>query len=120
MANEKQVERLKQEIEGWNAWRYKNKDIKPDLSRANLTDANLIGANLTGALLSRADLTGATLGETIFGNINLTKVIGLETCRHFGPSTIDFRTLAQSGPLPFAFLRGVGSQTMLSTIYPLC
>jgi hypothetical protein len=27
---------------------------------------------------------------------------------HLGPSTIDFRTLQNSGPLPLAFLRGVG------------
>ncbi len=33
---------------------------------------------------------------------------GGEACRHSGPSTIDFRTLARSWPLPPAFLRGVG------------
>jgi hypothetical protein len=32
----------------------------------------------------------------------------LETCKHKGPSTIDHRTLKQSGPLPLTFLRGVG------------
>ena len=37
-----------------------------------------------------------------------TAVRGLEICFHFGPSTLDHRTLAQSGPLPLAFLRSCG------------
>ena len=35
-------------------------------------------------------------------------MVGLETCNYFGPSTLDHRTLAKSGPLPLAFLRGCG------------
>jgi hypothetical protein len=35
-------------------------------------------------------------------------VLALETCQHFGPSPLDHRTLARSGPLPLAFLRGCG------------
>jgi hypothetical protein len=31
-----------------------------------------------------------------------------ETCIHQGPSVIDHQTLQKSGPLPLAFLRGVG------------
>jgi uncharacterized protein YjbI with pentapeptide repeats len=84
-----------------------------NLTRANLTSANLTGADLTGANLRDANLNGANLTdvhllETIFGNVNLTGAIGLETCRHRGPSTIDHRTLQRSGTLPLAFLRGVG------------
>jgi uncharacterized protein YjbI with pentapeptide repeats len=88
------------------------------LQRANLTGANLTGANLTGANLTGTDLTDAnlnganlieaTLWNTVFGNVDLTGVTGLEQCIHYGPSTIDHRTLQQSGPLPLAFLRGVG------------
>src|SRR5689334_99737 len=33
---------------------------------------------------------------------------GLEDCNHRGPSPLDIRTLQRSGPLPLAFLRGVG------------
>ena len=33
---------------------------------------------------------------------------GLDTCRHLSPSPIDHRTLAESGPVPDAFLRGCG------------
>jgi uncharacterized protein YjbI with pentapeptide repeats len=94
-----------------------------DLTGANLTDAHLTGANLTGADLTganltdahliRAHLTGAnltraTLSRTVLGDINLSNVKGLETCRHIGPSIIDHLTLQRSGPLSRAFLRGVG------------
>jgi hypothetical protein len=48
------------------------------------------------------------VGSTIFGNTNLTGAQGLDTCRHSGPSVIDFQTLAISGPLPLVFLRGCG------------
>jgi hypothetical protein len=84
-----------------------------DLCLADLTGANLSLADLTGANLSLADLTGADLSEailleTVFGNTNLSDVKGLDSCRHKGPSIIDHRTLQRSGPLPLAFLRGVG------------
>jgi len=55
-----------------------------------------------------ADLTDVRLSETVFSDTDLTAVQGLETCVHRGPSTIDHRTLAKSGPLPLAFLRGCG------------
>jgi uncharacterized protein YjbI with pentapeptide repeats len=84
-----------------------------NLTGANLTGANLTGANLTGAILSRtelsrANLSGAHLFETVFVNVDLTDVIGLEACNHLGPSIIDFRTLEKSNPLPLKFLRGLG------------
>jgi uncharacterized protein YjbI with pentapeptide repeats len=83
------------------------------LSDTNLIGADLSGANLfiallSGATLRDANLTGAALGQTILANIDLTGVIGLETCRHIGPSSIDHLTLQKSGTLPLAFLRGVG------------
>jgi TIR domain/Pentapeptide repeats (8 copies) len=58
--------------------------------------------------LSGANLSGADLLETIFVNTNLNDVQGLDACVHHGPSTIDHRTMAISGPLPLAFLRGCG------------
>jgi hypothetical protein len=48
------------------------------------------------------------LFETVLADVDLSAVTGLETCRHVGPCIIDFRTLQRSGPLPLAFLRGVG------------
>lgn len=88
------------------------------LSRANLSTANFSGADLSYANLSRVDLTGTNLTganltqiflfETVFGDTLLYGAKGLEACRHYGPSTIDLRTLAKSWPLPLSFLRNVG------------
>jgi hypothetical protein len=84
-----------------------------DLSMAHLIQADLTGANLSGAHLiwahlMEADLSGAHLLETVFGDTDLTAAKGLDSCKHKGPSTIDYRTLVRSWPLPLAFLRGCG------------
>jgi uncharacterized protein YjbI with pentapeptide repeats len=85
---------------------------------ANLREADLRRANLSGANLSRANLSRAILKETIFSDVNLTKVEGLNTCRHGGPSTLDSRTLQQSGPLSLSFLRGCGLPDLLIDYLP--
>jgi uncharacterized protein YjbI with pentapeptide repeats len=79
-----------------------------DLRGADLSGASLFRANLSDAVLSGADLSRTYLGETVFGDVDLSGVIGLETCDHAGPSIIDHHTLQKSGPLPLSFLRGVG------------
>jgi hypothetical protein len=94
-----------------------------DLSAADLIEANLYGArlsraNLSAANLNRAKLSAAVLFETIFGDVDLTGVIGLETCRYLGPSIIDHQTLQKSGTLPLAFLRGVGLPDRLIDYLP--
>jgi uncharacterized protein YjbI with pentapeptide repeats len=98
------------------------------LARADFSEADLRGADLRGADLSQAILGGANMGganvseaflnETVFGDTNLTAVQGLETCTHVGPSTLDHRTLAKSGPLPLAFLRGCGLPDALIDYLP--
>jgi uncharacterized protein YjbI with pentapeptide repeats len=98
------------------------------LSHADFAMNDLTGANFTRAYLERtdfteSDLTMANLSEvhlhnTIFGDTNLTNVTGLETCNHRGPSTLDHRTLAKSGPLPLAFLRGCGLPDVLINYLP--
>jgi hypothetical protein len=97
--------------------------INANLANANLGGATLIEADLRGANLFGADLTGAhveggILFETVFANTNLTDVHGLATCSHDGPSSLDHRTLAQSGPLPLAFLRGCGLPEALIEYLP--
>jgi len=82
--------------------------IGTNLSGADLRYADLRHANLSSANLSRANLTEAHLLDTVFADVDLTSVIGLQTCIHNGPSTIDHRTLQKSGPLPLSFVRGVG------------
>ncbi|MEM7648302.1 MAG: toll/interleukin-1 receptor domain-containing protein [Cyanobacteria bacterium P01_A01_bin.70] len=79
-----------------------------DLRRIFLRGADLRGAYLRGANLSDANFSGATLGETVFVDVDLSRVKGLTNCRHDGPSIIDHRTLSRSGQLPTSFLRGVG------------
>jgi len=88
------------------------------LNGANLSRANLARANLAGADLDGANLTWAQLDETIFGNTNLKEVVGLDNLHHYGPSTIDQRTLARNWPLPEVFLRGCGLSDELITYLP--
>jgi hypothetical protein len=145
MAKAKQLKRLKEEgPEAWNAWRTgAGKDTPIDLRKADLIDANLFGANLNGADLSGADLnvanlidahlnyanlsgadfngadlSGAVLFETYLSDVDLSTCKGLDSVQHIGPSTIDFRTLQRSGPLPLTFLRGFGLPDKLIEYLP--
>jgi uncharacterized protein YjbI with pentapeptide repeats len=75
---------------------------------ADLRDARLDNANLTLANLSQANVTGARFWETVIDRVNFSGTIGLDRCRHGGPSVIDERTLRRSRGLPQEFLRGCG------------
>jgi hypothetical protein len=134
MANQGHVDILKQGAIVWNRWRQDNPRVRPDLSEANLSRIDLIGANLIGADLSEADLSeanlskanlnGANLNEanlsgtnfsnvriesTVFADVDLSTVKGLETVIHDGPSTIGIDTIiASRGKIPEIFLRGAG------------
>ncbi len=84
-----------------------------DLSGADLCNANLSEATLSGAILSRTRLIAASfsrarLNQTLFDFTSLKAVTGLETCVHDGPSSLNYQTLMESGPLPEVFLRGCG------------
>jgi len=89
MANKEQLAILKSGVENWNQWRQDNRDVRIDLSSAdlshvdlsyaNLRDANLNHANLNRAILSHADLSRvylshARLHSVHFSNANLTVV----------------------------------------------
>jgi uncharacterized protein YjbI with pentapeptide repeats len=89
-----------------------------DLREANLTRAYLQLANLTNAKLGGANLTSAGLYETIFANTDLSRAIGLDKLRHYGPSIANLQTLQQSGRLPINFLRGVGMPERLIDYLP--
>ena len=91
---------------------------RADLRAAILTRAILSSANLSGAILKNANFNGAFLFWTVFGAVDLSSVIGLETCIHHGPSIVDHRTLERSGPLPLSFLRGVGLPDSLIEYLP--
>ena len=87
---------------------------RADLTRANLTRASLVGADLTQANLvkanlARANLAGTRLGWTVFGDVNLSMVDGLDSVEQFGPSTIGIDTIYGSqGNIPEVFLRNAG------------
>jgi hypothetical protein len=159
MADQQQLDLLRQGVDTWNTWRTQHKEVRPNLSGADLIRANLswadlsdtdlsdtdlsdadlsvavlIRANLSFAVLIRADLSWADLsdadlrwadliratlsgadlsqartGWTIFGDLDLRTVKGLETLFHESPSTIGIDTLMRSeGDLPEVFLRKVG------------
>lgn len=99
------------------------------LSTATLIVANLTEANLTGTDFSWVDFTGATLtgavftdavaGRTIFANVDLHQVQGLESLRHFASSTVGIDTLYKSaGQIPEVFLRGCGVPDSLIEYLP--
>ena len=59
MANKKHPDILKRGVEVWNEWRRKHPTIRPNLRRADLSEANLRRADLSKADLSKADLSKA-------------------------------------------------------------
>jgi len=81
MANQEQLEIIKQGAEVWNSWRKVNPEIKIELSgaflpevnlsRVNLAEADLDRVYLTGADLSKANLSGARLWESRLVGANL-------------------------------------------------
>ena len=88
-------------------------------SSADLSSADLSGANLRGATLSACNFTGAVANRTIFANIDLRDVTGLEHVRHNGPSEVSFSTLYLSGgKIQEVFLRGCGMPESLVVQVP--
>jgi hypothetical protein len=68
MANQEQLNILKQGVEAWNRWREKNPEVKPDFAEAELQDASLREANFV-----EADLSGVYLGGADLQNADLCK-----------------------------------------------
>jgi hypothetical protein len=89
-----------------------------DLRRARLNEASLVGVDFSLADLRGADFNKALLWNTVFGDTNLADANGLDTCVHWGPSILDTRSLAKSGRLPLAFLRGCGLPQQLIDYWP--
>jgi hypothetical protein len=97
---------------------------RANLSNADLSYANLSYADLSGAILLKADLFSATLiavkldgadfshitmMATVLGELDLSKVRGLEDVTHYEPSIISIDTIYRSqGQIPDVFLQGAG------------
>ncbi len=73
MANEEHLDILRQGVEVWNNWNSKHYKIKPDLSGANLTQADLSGIILSDTDLSDADLSEARLVNATLVRTNFTR-----------------------------------------------
>lgn len=84
-------------------------DLKrAQVCRADLREVDFTRTDLRGTDLRESNLTGAEFFETVFGNTNLQKVIGLDECKFRGPCPLDWRTVQKSAPLPVKFLQGCG------------
>jgi len=80
-----------------------------DLRSSDLSCSNMRNTLLSGAYLDEANISNAGIGFTTFGAIDLSRVLGLDTLYHDGPSTIGIDTIYLSnGNIPEAFLRGCG------------
>lgn len=92
-----------------------------DLNHSDLKKANLASTSIILALFQSTDLQGvnvakARFGGTIFAEVDLSEVEGLEDVEHLGPSTIGIDTLYLSkGKIPELFLRGAGVPEQLIT-----
>ena len=88
--------------------------VLTDFSSAKLAKVDYRGAFLHLASFSRAqvedaDFGGALTNGTIWGGVDLSRAKGLDTIKHYGPSTIGIDTLYLSkGEMPESFLRGCG------------
>ena len=92
-----------------------------DLRRANFSQTTLHFTKFNGNDLSGAEFSGVSLYETLFVNVGLQAVTGLERVNHAGPSSLDIRTLYLSqGNIPEVFLRGAGvPDTMIDYLHSL-
>ena len=83
--------------------------VRADLNGANLSATELTNTNFKSVIISQATITGAALWHTVFVDVDLSTVQGLETVHHIGPSSIGIDTIIRSqGRIPETFLRGAG------------
>jgi uncharacterized protein YjbI with pentapeptide repeats len=93
--------------------------IGTNLRRANFGEAQLLGVNLTQADLTGAHLNSVSVGGTVFSDLDLSTVQGLDSVRHDRPSEISVSTLVKSrGKIPESFLRGCGVPDSLIEYLP--
>lgn len=83
--------------------------FQADLSNADLQKAHIWWTDLRRATLSGANFAQTRCSFTIFDDIDLSEVIGLEAVIHENPSTLGISTLYHSrGNIPEVFMRGCG------------
>ena len=65
MANRKHLNIAKSGVSKWNAWRKKNKSIKPNLSNADLRVKDFAGYDFSGVNFRDADLSWVNFEDAI-------------------------------------------------------
>src|SRR2546423_10065579 len=75
MAQQQQLELIRQGTNAWNTWRQQNPSEPPDLHEEDLSHINLSGANLSRANLSGAVLSGANLSKA---DLSWSSLIGAD------------------------------------------
>lgn len=79
------------------------------LDNANLTKANLYSTSFIKTLFNNTNFDSAILGQTVFSDVDLLQLEGLDSCFHRSRSYVDANILLRSGDiLPQEFLRGIG------------
>jgi len=79
----------------------------------------LLGVNFTAANLHMTAFRAAQCGGTVFADVDLETIIGLDDVSHVSPSSISIDTLYRSsGNIPKTFLRGAGLPEMLVEYVP--
>jgi uncharacterized protein YjbI with pentapeptide repeats len=74
VANQEHLDILKQGRAMWNEWRIRHLEMKPELSRADLRDAEFSGANFKGATFCDTDLSHAhTLTQEQLDHASLSR-----------------------------------------------
>jgi uncharacterized protein YjbI with pentapeptide repeats len=78
VANPDHLKTLLTGVSFWNDWRDRNRDVKPDLSRAVLNGLDLTGADLMEAELTLSSLVGTVLVDAnlLGANLTLSKLMG--------------------------------------------
>jgi hypothetical protein len=71
MADQQQIDLLLNNAMSWNIWRLQQPAVRPDLSRANLMNADLKNTDLRGADLQKAYLRGTNLVSADLSKANL-------------------------------------------------
>lgn len=79
-----------------------------NLSQTNISHVNLAGVNLSNAQLRETNMHNCKIWNTLFAQVDLTSIKGLETIEYRGPSYVDLKSVQLPNEARVAFLRGVG------------